>query len=318
MVKLALARLDPLEDVVAHMDRQVRGDRCGQLAQEHLAGGGRRLRARLALDAAAALGADPDAAVGWAAAVELLHNASLVHDDVQDGDVERRGRPTVVARHGAAQAINVGDLLLMAPFAAIAGLPVDPALRVRLVAALAGHAMAIVRGQCADLAASFDDPPGVEAMIEVATAKTAGLFVLPVEGAALLTGQGADAAAALAATFAPIGTIYQLVDDVVDLYGDKGRPRGGDVRTGKVTALAAAHLAQRPEDLARLRAAVGATDVSDVADAFVASGALAATLARIEALADRVRRSHRLVFQPRLREIAVGLVDAAVGAVPGR
>ena len=86
------------------------GDRArdpgARMVREHLDTGGKRLRARLAIAACQALGGRAEDAIDWAAAVELLHNASLVHDDIQDGDRTRRGKPALWARYGPAQAIN--------------------------------------------------------------------------------------------------------------------------------------------------------------------------------------------------------------------
>src|SRR5687767_11974938 len=91
----------------------------GPIVLEHLATGGKRLRARLALAAAEACGGRVEDAIGWAAACELVHNATLIHDDLQDGDVLRRGHPTTWVKHGMAQAVNAGDLMLLLPFLAV-------------------------------------------------------------------------------------------------------------------------------------------------------------------------------------------------------
>ena len=84
--------------------------------------------------------------VPWAAAVELLHNATLIHDDIQDGDQVRRGQPTTWVRHGQAQAINAGDLLLMLPLA-LSQLQTSDSVRWQLSWRLADQAASIVRGQ---------------------------------------------------------------------------------------------------------------------------------------------------------------------------
>ncbi|MCA9571733.1 MAG: polyprenyl synthetase family protein, partial [Myxococcales bacterium] len=99
-----------VESLLLDLATGERFERLGVIAREHLATGGKRLRARLALATMQALGGDRREAVPWAAAAEMLHNATLVHDDLQDGDAVRRGHPAVWARHGANQAINVGDL----------------------------------------------------------------------------------------------------------------------------------------------------------------------------------------------------------------
>ena len=105
---------------------QVELDPAAAIAGEHLSTGGKRLRARLAMETGVRLGAEGKEMVPWAAACELLHNATLVHDDLQDGDRVRRGHPTMWVKHGAAQAINAGDLMLM-PSCAVINAPQLPA-----------------------------------------------------------------------------------------------------------------------------------------------------------------------------------------------
>ncbi|RME21612.1 MAG: polyprenyl synthetase family protein [Deltaproteobacteria bacterium] len=287
------------------------GDRLellGGMAQEHLASGGRRRRARLALAATGVLGGDPRSAVGWAAAVELLHNATLVHDDIQDGDRVRRGRATVWARHGVAQAINVGDLLLMLPFSAVAYVDGDDALRWRLSEALARRAAEIVRGQALDLDLLPSGRLDVDSFDRAIAGKTGALLSLVIEGAALIAERPSATATALGDAFSVLGMIYQLQDDVLDLYGDKGRgARGCDLAEGKVSALVVSHLARCPADrdwlLSLLRAPRSETSTADISDAamrFHRSGALADVLARIDSLARVFDSDPRLQDEPDL------------------
>jgi hypothetical protein len=120
--------LSDVEDAMSRLAVGTRLERSGHMVQEHLATGGKRLRSRLALSAIEAMGGTREHGVGWAAACELVHNATLIHDDLQDGDRVRRGNPTTWVRHGAAQAINAGDLLLMLPFLAIEAVPAEVTL----------------------------------------------------------------------------------------------------------------------------------------------------------------------------------------------
>lgn len=278
-------------------------DLVGSLAAEHLATGGKRMRARLCLELCAALGVSERAAVGWAAAVEMLHNATLVHDDIQDGDAVRRGQPTVWARHGVPQAINAGDLMLMLPISRlIARLPVDEATRWRLAEALTRAAEAIVRGQADDLSlrqrVSEDhqlDP--VEGVLACAERKTAALFSLCAEGALLLAGRAPEEARRGAAPLLAVGIAFQLVDDIVDGYGDKGRKApGNDVREGKISILFAEHLVLHPAErtwllgvLAQPREATRDAQVNMVLERVAHGGALDASLALVSDLAAEVR-----------------------------
>lgn len=313
--------LDLVEAMMGRLASGDRLDRAGVMVQEHLSTGGKRVRARLALAATAALGGDRAAAAPWAAACELLHNATLIHDDIQDGDTVRRGQPTTWVRHGVHQAINAGDLLLMLPFVALASLPVSGEHRAALSRSLAEAAVRTVRGQVEDI----DLLPGEHlhraAWVRAARGKTGGLFSLPVEGAALVAGHDAEAAARMAAPFAELGVLFQLQDDVVDLYGDKGRGRpGADLREGKVSSLVVAHLERAPSDrpwlLALLQAPREATPDSSVELAirrFRKSGALDAVLAEIAQIREQVLSDPALPAA--LRGVATELVDASLAPI---
>ncbi|MBI5511836.1 MAG: polyprenyl synthetase family protein [Deltaproteobacteria bacterium] len=306
---------------VADLMRRVISDHggaaLGAIAGEHLATGGKRLRALLALAAGAAQGVAVEALVGWAAACELLHNATLVHDDLQDGDLLRRGAPTIWARHGMAQAINAGDLLFLAPFLAVAEIPVAPAAKAALSQLVARRGATIIRGQAEELVMASACDTRRERYVEVVAGKTSGLFELPVEGAAVLAGRDASAAAALAAAFRALGVVFQIQDDVLDLFGDKGRDApGGDVREGKVSALVVEHLGLHPEDRDWLRAILhkrrddtSAADVEEVSRRFATGGALAAVCERIVRDAAAVAAVEALCRAPQLGEVAAELVD---------
>lgn len=269
------------------------GGPAGRMSVEHLRTGGKRIRARLALSALTALGGDARLGVPWAASCELIHNASLVHDDVQDGDRMRRDAPALWAVHGMPQAISVGDLMLMLPTTALEHLDASDALRWALSRLIARHGAETARGQSAEIALR-DRVWVTAAEYEYAAAgKTAGLFALPVEGSARLAGCSAAEAERLAAPFARLGLLYQMQDDVIDLYGDKGRGEvGADLREGKVSALVAAHMELHPVDrlwlheiLRRSRVDTTAEVVQDVSHRFVEGGALEAVLTRIEEVA---------------------------------
>ncbi len=298
------------------------GDPAGRIAREHLSSGGKRLRARLALAALEALGGARAAGVAWAAACELLHNATLVHDDLQDGDRTRRGRTTAWVRHGAAQAINAGDLLLMLPYLAIERVP-DAARRWALAAALSRSAVAVVRGQSAEMALACAPRVGWDDYLAAVEGKTGALFRLPVEGAALLAGLGPEEARELAAGFRGLGVLFQLQDDVLDLYGEKGRSApGGDLREGKPSALVVAHLGLHPEDgpwlrglLALPRDATPQAEVDRAIRRFRTGGALAEVLARIRTEARALARGGELAAEPALRAMARETTSLALAPI---
>lgn len=308
--------LDEVDALMIRLATGPRLDRCGAMTVEALATGGKRLRARLALAACRLLGVAEDAAIAWAAACELLHNASLVHDDVQDGDRTRRGQPTTWVRHGAAQAINVGDLLLILPTLAVEHVPVDDAVRWRLARALSDYAARTVRGQSQEMSLLSLGRVGWSDYEQAARGKTAALFALPVYGAAILAGRSEARAAALADEFERLGFVFQIQDDVLDLFGDKGRARvGSDVREGKVTALVAEHLRLFPEDgswlldvLSTPRERTTDAEVAEVCRRFRMDGALEEVLERVYALASASFASPVLADEPALAPVASGLL----------
>lgn len=188
----------------------------GKAAAYHLAAGGSRVRALLALEASRALAVrDPDA-IAIAGACELLHNASLVHDDLQDRDVFRRGRDAVWRRYGEATAICVGDLLLSAAYAALASTgPSAGALVMRMHQRVA-H---VIGGQCEDIAMQGRSFGPLDTYEQVARAKSGPLLILPIELALVLAGRGdAIATAVEAGSLFAIG--YQIADDLEDVERD--------------------------------------------------------------------------------------------------
>ena len=196
--------------------------------------GGKRLRPALAFAAAEAVGAPAERALPIAAAVELVHTYSLVHDDLpcMDDDDERRGRPTVHVAYGEATAVLAGDALLALAFETLAaaadeaaasgaaGEGPSAAAPARVVAALrelahAAGAAQLVGGQADDL--DFDPARVDEAWVDsVHRRKTAALFVAAVTGGARLGGADDAALAALRRFALALGVAFQIADDVLD------------------------------------------------------------------------------------------------------
>jgi geranylgeranyl pyrophosphate synthase len=282
---------------------------------EHLDTGGKRLRARLALAACDALGGCAEDAIDWAAAVELLHNASLVHDDIQDGDRSRREKPALWARHGTAQAINAGDLLLMLPFRALGRYPAD--VQAALVQILAEYGESTARGQILELGLSAATDKGWGDYFSAASGKTGTLFALPVRGAARLAGLPTDDAKRLASVFTSIGVLYQLQDDLLDLFDAKGRGAGGsDIYEGRLSAVVLTHLDLHPDEadavfevLAKPRHQTSADEVERLIARLIEGGATAQLVERIEALAAELLASPVLSESSEMQDLARELVQ---------
>ncbi|WP_033337368.1 family 2 encapsulin nanocompartment cargo protein polyprenyl transferase [Catenuloplanes japonicus] len=195
---------------------------------------GKALRPAFALASAAAVGGDRAAAVPAAVAVELVHNFSLMHDDVMDGDATRRHRPTVWAVYGIDTAILAGDALLAAAIEALAGSghpAVVPAIR-RLCAAV----QALIDGQAADLRFEQTTSVRLEEALAMASNKTGALLGASCALGALLGGAGPERAAHLDRFGALVGLAFQLVDDLLGIWGDPevtGKPNHSDLRSRK-------------------------------------------------------------------------------------
>lgn len=223
--------------------------------QHHFAGGGKRVRGALVLLSAAAAGAPESVGVPGAVALELVHNFSLIHDDVIDGDEERRHRPTVWARYGLGQAIVGGDALALAAIELLLAEPTAP--RVRAAAVLAQATQAMIAGQADDMAFEGRETVTVDECLAMEAGKTGALLACAASLGAIL-GEAPDATVCALAEFgAHVGIAFQAVDDVLGIWGDPsvtGKPVGSDLLARKRTLPVTIALAEggRAEELAQL------------------------------------------------------------------
>jgi len=184
----------------------------------HLGAGGQRVRAMLALKAGVALGVRDADAVAIAATAELLHNAWLIHDDLQDRSEQRRGAPTVHSAFGGAIALCAGDLLLSGAYGVLASYSRTASLPWLLALTHAAVADA-AQGQPADTAAPPDSADAVAWYSAIATAKSGALLRLPLELAVAAAGRPeALSLARRAAEAFAVG--YQIADDIEDARED--------------------------------------------------------------------------------------------------
>ena len=277
------------------------GETLGEDAGATLDAGGKRLRPMLVL-----LCAGPErseAAVRAAAAIELVHMATLVHDDVLDDAPLRRGLPTVAATSGRERAAATGDLLFSRAFALLA-----EAGDARSVALLADASVALARGELAQRRDAFDLGIDEERYLSRCRLKTGRLF----ECACLL---GRDDEA-LREFGAEIGLAFQLLDDVLDVSGPPertGKARGTDLLDGTVTLplieAAASDPAIREVDLQ----ALDATTAETLCDRIAATGALDTVRARaLEMVAAAKRALERAEFEPEQRQLLALVADGVV------
>ncbi len=236
--ELALSLLElPQPHVPAGLVQPAGQDLLTAMCRDQLASGGKRLRALLTPALVTAANGPVDAARVFGAAVELIHNGTLVHDDIQDGDTLRRGRPTLWTQFGVAQGINAGDALLMGAVAGVLRADVVPLdLRASLGGLLAEALCETIRGQVADLALRDLPQPSLLDVESVHLAKTGPLFSACFVGAVRLLRRGLDAERAAVRLGKEIGLAFQIRDDLLDLLGTKGRgDAGADLREGKPT-----------------------------------------------------------------------------------
>ncbi len=184
----------------------------------HLRSGGRRIRARLALHASLSLRLTSADALVLATTVEFLHQASLVHDDLQDDEILRHGVPTVAAAYGANVAICTGDLLVSCAYATLAGFS-NSSLVPQLITLVHAATEAAIRGQCAGFPRTSDALLDLPHYRQVAIDKSGALLRLPLQLAFLCAGKASylPQAQQAAEEFA-VG--YQIMDDLQDVEAD--------------------------------------------------------------------------------------------------
>ncbi len=208
---------------------ETHGAALGVHAAGTLAAGGKRLRPVLVFLCG---DGEDERLVSAGAAVELLHMATLVHDDVLDAAELRRGRPTVFAAAGRSAATATGDLLFSRAFAELAATGSEDAVR-----ALSTASSALARGELMQRADAWDENVAPERYLERCRLKTASLFEASCRLGALFGGRP-DLAPALGQFGERLGVAFQMLDDVLDVSGPAertGKPRGADLLDGTVT-----------------------------------------------------------------------------------
>ncbi|MCW5876542.1 MAG: polyprenyl synthetase family protein [Anaerolineales bacterium] len=199
---------------------------------------GKRVRSILLLLSCAAAGGDWRAALPAAAAVELLHNFSLIHDDIQDKGELRRGRPTLWTMHGPEQAINAGDAMFSLAHISLEGLEQTAGLAVYAAAAklLARTSLQLTQGQYLDMAYETVPNPGVEAYWPMIWGKTAVLIRGCTDLGARVAGLTGASLKAYMLFGEKLGLAYQVHDDLLGIWGnpdEMGKSAHTDLLSGK-------------------------------------------------------------------------------------
>jgi geranylgeranyl pyrophosphate synthase len=224
------------------LEGRLRVHACGGLLATmldyHLGTGGKRLRGLLPLWVCERLGGDPAAHLDLAVGLELCHNATLVHDDVQDGDEWRRGRATVMRLWGSAQAINVGAALYFEALRSLLRSPCGP----RAVEVVVAAMLRVIEGQTMEFQLQLPQgtegrlEPSLETWMRMAGGKTGALYGACLRAGAIAAGAGDARIDALGGYGEELGLLFQVQDDYLDLVGEKGRDRSGaDLEEGKLS-----------------------------------------------------------------------------------
>jgi geranylgeranyl diphosphate synthase type I len=224
---------------------------------------GKRIRPALCLLGARAFGGTSAAAMSGAVAVELVHNFSLVHDEVQDHDAQRHHRPTIWALMGEGQAINVGDFLYTRAVAALTEGPGDLGRRMRALQVLNAAIARMISGQWLDISFESRDDVTVAEYLEMVAGKTGALLSAPLELGAILAGAPNDAAARFGAWGLEVGLAFQCQDDYLGIWGEPdltGKSNSNDIARRKKT-LPVIHGMKNADEGAAIRRAYAASEV---------------------------------------------------------
>ena len=314
----------PLRELMGRTERHLErvtaeaGAPLAAYANATVAAGGKRLRPLLVVLAAQSAGGPapvPDGEerlVRAAVAVELVHSATLVHDDVIDGAALRRGRPTVAAAAGRGAAVATGDLLFSRAFAELARN--DDAAQLQ---ALSQASSALAEGELLQREDAYAAHVAVERYLRRCELKTAALFEAACRLGALTAARGsADLAGALGGFARQIGLAFQLLDDVLDVSGPverTGKSRGTDLLDGTVT-LPFILAREREESLAevRLDRLDGPSEAEALCDRIAATGALDEARERALALVAEAKASLPAILPGGRSELLELVADAVV------
>jgi octaprenyl-diphosphate synthase len=251
-----------------------------QISEYIVGGGGKRLRPALVLLAARACGYEGDKHYTLAAVIEMIHTATLLHDDVVDESKLRRGHATANATFGNAASVLVGDFLYSRAFQLMVGVG-----SVRVLEILSEATNVIAEGEVMQLMNSGNPNLDEAAYLTVIQRKTAKLFEAAAQLGAVLGGAPLEREAALARYGMHLGTSFQLVDDVLDYQGEQsaiGKNPGDDLAEGKMTLpLIRAIAVGSAEDAALVQQAITGgrlTEFGHVMDVLARTGSLDYTL----------------------------------------
>ena len=232
LLRLVSDDMDAINRII--LDKAVSNvDLIPELAHHLIDSGGKRLRPMLAIASARLCGYQGNGHIRTASAIEFMHTATLLHDDVVDESDTRRGRKTARLIWGNQASVLVGDFLLGQAFRMLVEVGSLPVLKI-----LSNAAAVIAEGEVMQLAAAKNTATTEDEYLAIINAKTAALFLAAAEGGAALAARPAEEQSALRSYGKNLGIAFQLVDDALDYSGDSarlGKSVGDDFREGKIT-----------------------------------------------------------------------------------
>ena len=235
--------------------------RLGSAMNHLIEGGGKRMRAILPWLVADAVGKSNDGLYDLGASIEIIHNFTLVHDDIMDNDSVRRGRPAVHVAYDHPTAINAGDAMLAVAFEVLAeSNNFDDEHFRDLVRIIGSMVRRVSEGQQQDMSFEERDIVSESEYLQMISGKTAAMFTTCAHTGALLSGATAETVEVIAGWGENVGLCFQLMDDLIDATGDSetlGKPACSDIIEGKQTLIAIHALQKNPEMLSTFHEVFG-------------------------------------------------------------
>jgi len=204
--------------------------------------GGKRLRPALCLMICKTLGGDIENTLPFAVSLEVIHNATLVHDDIEDGDEERRNFPTVWKKYGIAHGVNIGDGMFFKAYESLfrSKNSLPPEKIIKLSEMLSSATLRIMEGQSMEFNFRKRDDVTVEEYLDMVLRKTGFLLGTALRGGAFIAGASEETCNLTLAYGKKMGSAFQIRDDILNLIGEKekyGKEIGGDIKEGKRTLI---------------------------------------------------------------------------------
>ena len=230
--------------------------------------GGKRMRPAMVLSACGAVGGNKEKALPMAVAIEYIHNFTLIHDDLMDGDEKRRGMTTSHVKYGMPTAILAGDALFAKAFEIMANMDIPAETMRKAMQIVTVAVWDLARGQQMDVNNENEGQVSMEDYIETIRLKTSVLFAAGAASGALIGGANDDVVKAVHEYAMSLGVAFQMYDDILGIFGDPsktGKSAGNDIRKGKSTVMVchALKTIKDTKELETFKSILGKLDATD-------------------------------------------------------